>query len=239
MYDRRVIEVARTKRSWRPQVFGRRPARDIDDPLVEPLWTGIRVLAWVESGDAELIDTGGETVARGDISAAVGRATQASTAVLDGYITTEVARSDVGLAPLPDDATIGPGDMARQMLMGSGSDRSKTLEARSAEIEADARMAQTVLEGGEQAALVAIDLLELDGESLLDVPLLERRRLLDAVVAEEELVRIGIHVRPPIQPWLATWRMIGIRSIAFKAANSRYVPGEPNDSWASAAMPRR
>ena len=207
--------------------------------MIEPLWNGLRVLAFVEAGSAELVETGGTTVGRAAIAEAVARATRASTAVLDGYLTTEVSRSDVGLAPLADDGGLSAGDLARQMLVGGGGNRTRSLVTRANEIETSARLAESALDAAEDAALVAVDLLELDGESLLDVPLLERKRLLDAILAEEARVRIGIHVRLPIDPWLPTWRMLGIRNIAFKGANSRYRPGEPNDDWASAQMPRR
>ena len=47
-------------RSWRPQAFGRRKPKDLLDPLVEPAWGGVRVLAHVAGGRASLIDVGGE-----------------------------------------------------------------------------------------------------------------------------------------------------------------------------------
>ena len=86
---------------------------------------------------------------------------------------------------------------------------------------------------------VAVDLLELDGQPLLDVPLLERKRLLDAVVEDGPLARRGMHIRPPIGTWISTWRALGFRAIAYKSANSRYRPGEPNDDWATAPLPIR
>ena len=46
---------------------------------------------------------------------------------------------------------------------------------------------------GERHAFVATDLLWLDGESLLDVPLLERRRLLEGVLDQSYLVRRSRH----------------------------------------------
>jgi ATP-dependent DNA ligase len=240
VYDPAVIGLdTRRQRQWRPQDFGRRPAKKVADPVIEPLWTGIRVLAWVEAGVAQLVDVDGTTIAKPDIVEAVARATRASTAVLDGYLTTEVTRSDVGLVPVPANEAPTSGDVARQMIVGSGPNRTRSIAARATEVEANMRMADAVLEGKAAAALVAVDILELDGESLLDVPLLERKRLLDSVVVEEDGVRIGIHVRPPVDPWLGTWRMLGIRNLAFKGANSRYRPGEPNDDWASAQIPRR
>ncbi len=52
------------------------------------------------------------------------------------------------------------------------------------------------LADGEDHAFVAIDLLWLDGEPLDDVPLLERKRLLDTVLAQSRLVRVTPFVRP-------------------------------------------
>jgi ATP-dependent DNA ligase len=86
---------------------------------------------------------------------------------------------------------------------------------------------------------VAIDLLWLDGESLLDIPLLERRRLLESVLAESDLVRRGVFVRPPIEAWVGSWRALGFDGLSYRAANSRYQPGRASEEWASAPMPRR
>ena len=85
---------------------------------------------------------------------------------------------------------------------------------------------------------VAFDLLWLEGESLLGVPLLERRRLLDTVLAESEIVRRGTFVRPPIGGWVRSWRAQGFVGITFRAANSRYEPGIASPDWAVAPMPR-
>ena len=87
-------------------------------------------------------------------------------------------------------------------------------------------------------AFVAIDLVEIDGDSLLDVPLLERKRLLDSAVDETHLVRRGAYVRPPVDSWLVAWRSVGFGELAYKAANSRYLPGRPNDDWATVTIPR-
>jgi ATP-dependent DNA ligase len=86
---------------------------------------------------------------------------------------------------------------------------------------------------------VAIDLLWLDGESVLDVPLLERRRLLESVLAESDLVRRGVFVRPPVEAWIGSWRSVGFTGLSYRAANSRYQPGKAGDDWVSTPMPRR
>jgi ATP-dependent DNA ligase len=90
-----------------------------------------------------------------------------------------------------------------------------------------------------EVALVAVDLLWLDDEALIDVPLLERKRILESVLPESELIRRGVHVRPPVDTWLGSWRASGFSRLAYKSANSRYAPGEKNEQWALAEIPRR
>ncbi len=83
----------------------------------------------------------------------------------------------------------------------------------------------------ERRAFVAVDLLELDGESLLDVPLQERRRLLESVVDERVQVRVSPAVKQPIGGWLPGWRTAGFTHYVAKHQNSRYAPGERADDW--------
>ena len=85
--------------------------------------------------------------------------------------------------------------------------------------------------GEDRRAFVAVDCLELDGDSLLDVPLLERRRLLESVIAESDLVRLSPVVKHPIGGWLDSWRGIGFTHIVAKHQNSRYASGEQNEEW--------
>jgi ATP-dependent DNA ligase len=220
-------------RELRPQAFGRRSWRHIDDPLVEPLWIGRRVLAHVASGLAELVDEEGERVDAGGTIDAVAQALVANSAVIDGYLTVQALQQTEGVFTGQTVEAATPGQMARQMLLGDSRNRRK-------ELADAAESALPVPEFAEiDPAFVAIDLLVLDDESLLDVPLLERKRLLDSVFQPSRLTRLGIHVRPPVGPWLATWRAAGFRSIAWKHPNSRYRPGEPNDDWAVAPIPRR
>ena len=58
-----------------------------------------------------------------------------------------------------------------------------------------------------------IDLLWLDDTSLLDVPLLERRRLLEGALVESDFVRVGAYVRPPIDTWVGSWRAQGFEGL--------------------------
>ena len=87
-------------------------------------------------------------------------------------------------------------------------------------------------------SFVAIDLLALDDEVLIDVPLLERRRLLDSVVVAGERVRRSPHARPPAEAWYRQWRAFGFREIAVKEANGRYRPGVAADDWARSPIPQ-
>ena len=51
---------------------------------------------------------------------------------------------------------------------------------------------------GKDLAFVVIDLLRIDNQTLFDVPLLERKRLLEGVVQQSPLVRLSPWVTPPI-----------------------------------------
>ncbi len=86
--------------------------------------------------------------------------------------------------------------------------------------------------------LIVVDLLSVDGVDLLDVPLLERRRLLEAVVVESDEVRVTPTARAPLGSQLAVWRAQGFRASLAKHANSRYLPGERNEQWVRIAIDR-
>ena len=88
-------------------------------------------------------------------------------------------------------------------------------------------------------SLVVIDVLWLDGESLLDIPLLERKRQLESIIEESELIRLGAYVLPPIDTWIGSWRAVGFRDLSFRGANSRYRPGAVGEDWATVPIPRR
>ena len=85
--------------------------------------------------------------------------------------------------------------------------------------------------GEDRRAFVAVDLLELDGALLLDVPLQERRRLLESVIVENERVRVSPVVKHPIGGWLDSWRASGFTHYVAKHQNARYAPGEQNEDW--------
>jgi bifunctional non-homologous end joining protein LigD len=84
---------------------------------------------------------------------------------------------------------------------------------------------------GKDLAFVAVDLLRIDHEVLFDIPLLERKRLLEGLIQQSPLVRLSPWITPPIHPWLRTWRGAGFKGAMVKAANSRYVPGSKTIEW--------
>ena len=218
----------------RPQPFAvGNPAR-VSDPLIEPLWAGVRALAAIEAPNVELANEQGVSIdGHAEVRAALADAAGGEPLVLDGFLTKLLARDGSGVYVALDDLPTS-GQLASRPLLGIR--RSQTDERMKA-LDAD-RAAQSF--GPEDVvSYVAVDLLWLDGESLLDVPLLERRRHLESVLEESELVRRGIYVRPPIEAWIGSWRAIGFTELTFKAANSRYAPGTVTNEWISVPMPRR
>jgi hypothetical protein len=222
-------------RPLRPQEFGSARPRNIDDALVEPAWPGQRVLAAVGGGRGTMW-ADGETVEELDaITLALQRAAAsvAEGAIFDGYLTKLIANEGVGVNTWVNEYPTMAGQMSR-MLIGGRRNRLEEMEQRRA-----AEAAELRLDDVDVINLVVVDLLWLDGQWLLDVPLLERKRVLDSILTDDQVVRIGPYVREPIGSWIGSWRAQGFRGMTFKAANSRYRPGETADDWTHAEMPRR
>jgi ATP dependent DNA ligase domain len=212
----------------RPQAYGNGPLDKVRDPLIEPLWTGVRALAAVDRDGATLVDADGdEVLGMAAIKETLGSSVRAGGVVLDGFLTKQTEHA---AAPMlwPDEMP----SMAR--LVGLRRNRAVDTVA----LKEEALAAQT-FESEDEVSFVATDLLWLDGTSLLDVPLLERRRLLESALIESDVIRIGAFIRPPIESWVGSWRSMGFAGLTYKAANSRYLPGEPNPDWVVTGMPRR
>ncbi|HEV8536444.1 MAG TPA: hypothetical protein VGR87_12140 [Candidatus Limnocylindria bacterium] len=84
--------------------------------------------------------------------------------------------------------------------------------------------------GGRQI-FAAFDLLEIDGESLLAVPLLERRRHLEGVLTPSPNVRLTPYVTRGLRAWRDTLVAQGFKRVVLKNWNSPYAPGKMNDDW--------
>ena len=221
-------------RPLRPQGFGRTRPTSIGDAIVEPAWPGLRVLASVGGGRATLWEEGEELDDMGGIQAALaGSARSVDGAILDGYLTKQTVTGGIGVKTFAPELPTMSGQISR-MFVGGARNRLTELEKRR-EAEAAAREFQD----DDAINLVITDLLWLDGEWLLDVPLLERRRVLDSILRAGALVRPGLFVRHPIDSWVGSWRAQGFYALTIKAANSRYRPGETADDWTLSDLPRR
>ena len=220
--------------TWRPMAFGPVDAKKVKDPLCEPLWGGRRALAELSNGAVGLRDENGNALDGYDtLRTAIAGTAAASELIVDGYLLPAPLRETVGAeAPLGMDASPTAKQVGRQLFFGSGESRRK-------EEKQIARERFVVLRPEAPTAFVAVDLLWLDGESLIDVPLLERKRLLESTLLDHELVRRTVLVRPPVEAWYGQWRALGFREFAVKGANSRYRPGTVAQHWATQVIPKR
>lgn len=210
---------------WRPQApLVTRVAVTIRDPIVEPLWSGTRVLVHVDTrgtGDdgrdgrrVRMIEASGVDLSAEEpgLTAAIGAAVLARDVVLDGILTSQATRGSAGMAIVPE---------ARLSMMDTMLSRNPGIEIRRA----------TPGDAVSEEAFVAVDLLRVDGQSLLEVPLLERKRLLESVIEQGPLVRVTVFCRPPVDAWVASWQSAGLRGAMMKSANGRYIPGDRTPEW--------
>ena len=194
----------------------------IHDPILEPHWSGRRVLVhfdlerpmadgrpWLRIIDADGVDA---TDAEPPVSAALAEAILAADAVVDGFLTDQATRS-------------GEGSSIATSLQVP---RFNVLMGRTAELEP---LPMRDDEGGGRVAFVAVDLLRVDGQTLLDLPLLERKRLLDGLIRQGDLVRVSPYTRPPLRSWLLSWKSLGFDGAVVKAANSHYEPSSVTEEW--------
>lgn len=77
----------------------------------------------------------------------------------------------------------------------------------------------------------AFDLLEVDGDPLLGVPLLERKRHLEGLVTPSPNVRITAYVTRGLRAWRETLTGLGFTRVVLKDWNSPYSPGQTASSW--------
>jgi ATP-dependent DNA ligase len=210
---------------WRPQRFGR-GFRAIRDAIVEPSWEGVRVLARLSGGQTRFTDEDGVdcTDEFAAVGSAVAAAALAGDFIVDGFLTVEATQIVAG-RPMAGIQTPTKGQVMTQWIAGSRAVRSSPPERH--------------LDPERPIAFVAVDLLSIDGARLLDVPLLERKRILDGALAPTELVRITPFVQAPGGSFINTWRGLGFRELAYKAVNGRYTPDLRNNDWSILPMPTK
>lgn len=77
----------------------------------------------------------------------------------------------------------------------------------------------------------AFDLLEVDGEALIGIPLLERKRQLEGLLQQSVNVRLTAYASRGLRAWRDTLQTQGFRRVVLKSWNSTYAPGQSNDDW--------
>ena len=223
--------------AWQPQRPGRRGAKDIPDAIVEPDWGGMRVVAALTEDEVALYRDGGEVPVPDELLQALLDSFAAVEAVIEGHVTTTALRTSTGAYPSLPKVERPPLLIPRGIRSDVKEDpfvKGRDYEQAAARLEPAVREA---LERGERHAFVATDLLWVDGASLADVPLLERRRILEGVLTESLLVRISAIVRPSAHQTLVTWGALGFSDLSYRAANSRYLAGREQPDWAVARAP--
>lgn len=172
--------------------------------LFEPHWPGSRYLARVDRGAVRLTDEMAEDAGpeMAEAASVLAEGVMAGQAIIDGVWTAQ--------------PFVGDGSLARAW--------ADTIEAEGLSAELP-----DPLESERRRAFVAVDLVELDGEPLHEVPFQERRRLLESVIDEGIQLRLSPVVKHPLGGWLIGWRTNGFTHYVAKHQNSRYLAGERND----------
>jgi bifunctional non-homologous end joining protein LigD len=85
--------------------------------------------------------------------------------------------------------------------------------------------------GARQASYMVFDLLWLDGQSLLDLPYLERRERLLALELDRDRVKVPAHYIGEGTALLAASKEQDLEGIVAKRLDSRYVPGGRRGEW--------
>jgi bifunctional non-homologous end joining protein LigD len=122
-------------------------------------------------------------------------------------------------------------DLARRVATGIRS-TDAALDGEICALDDEGRSRFSLLQAGSGTlALVLFDLLELDSEPLIDLPLTERRKRLDEVVDHG---RGGVMVSPQFddgEALLAAAREQGLEGVVAKRADSKYQPGRRSLDW--------
>lgn len=223
--------------AWRPQRPGKEPLKRIIDPLVEPDWGGARVAAALTADEAALYREGTRLRVPTELAAALITAFDAVDAVIEGHLTTKPFEDGAGAQPALPTVERPPLLVPRVFRKNVKDDpyvRARDRDQRAAAIEP--RIIDA-MERGDRHAFVATDLLWLDGTSLVDIPLAERKRLLDGILSPSVLVRVTPYVKPSAKLTLVTWGQLGFTELSYRAANSRYTAGAENVDWTMGRPP--
>ena len=105
-------------RDLRLQWFGKASSDRIAEPVVEPLWSGLRVVAAAQDGKGVLLEDGAEVTTHPHLAEGLAKtvAATASGVILDAYVTKQVASEEPGVGVYTGVTEL---PTAGNMLMGS------------------------------------------------------------------------------------------------------------------------
>ncbi len=75
------------------------------------------------------------------------------------------------------------------------------------------------------------DLLWYEGKSLMDLPLSERKAILESIIPENDSLRIGFSVSGKGIEFFESAKQLGLEGIIAKKSDSRYFPGSRSKNW--------
>ena len=179
----------------------------------EPYWIGDRVIARLADGQVRLTNTDGH-------------------AIDDFY--RELATVLVG--SVDADEVVLDGIWTAQPFLGHGSAAERWSEALPAETGELPEDGPDPAELETRRAYVVVDVIELDGQFLGEVPYQERRRLLAGLISESVRLRVTPSVKMPVGSWFHAWQENGFSRAVAKHANSRYQPGTSTEDWVIVAI---
>ena len=179
----------------------------------EPYWIGERLVARVAGGRVLVTDDKGQAVDDfyRDLAELLAASVDAEAAVLDGVWTA-------------------------QPFLGHGSAAERWAEAIATESGELPEEAPDPAELETRRAFVVVDVIELDGQFIGDLPYQERRRLLSGLITEDVRLRVTPSVKMPVGSWFHAWQENGFSRAVAKHANSRYRPGTSSEDWIIVAI---
>ena len=168
--------------------------------LYEIKWDGIRALCYIDGGKVRMVSRNGNLIDRQYPELSIlTHHVKATQAILDGEI-----------AALDERGVPSFGRLQRRITVGDAS-------------------AVATLSRHHPVVLYLFDLLYLDGRDLRGAPLLERKRLLKAILLTDQMIRYSEHFAGAGSELLEAVRQQGIEGIVAKRASSLYESRRTSD----------
>ncbi|HXR26906.1 MAG TPA: DNA ligase D [Candidatus Baltobacteraceae bacterium] len=196
-----------------PPMLATGGSRPFSDPgwLFELKWDGYRVEAVVREGRARIWTRNRLDAARyfPDLAGAAPWI-EAHEAIVDGEVVALDEHGRPSFSLLQD----------RTGVRGPGAARDPDAPRPTADVRAAIALAYQVF-----------DLLWLDGHSLLNEPLVERKARLKEVLRDDPMVRYAAHVETDGEAFFAAIKEQGLEGLMAKRRDSRYEPGRRSRDW--------